>query len=140
VQTLCANSLYFLGDLCTILNKSVYKCSHSTSIFLNKHVSYTRLVKVVLLCNTEAQVGCWYACTELHSVRYLTALGGFMNYIFFFCILYKLKFCVYKLTVTYDKDYLAVIKILCYMELEDSFCCVASCLLYVPYVMLRLHG
>jgi len=51
-----------------------------------------------------------------------------------------LKVCIYKLIATSDKDYLAVIKILCYVQLEDSFCCVASCLLYIPYVILQLHG
>jgi len=51
-----------------------------------------------------------------------------------------LKFCVYKLIATFDKDYLAVIKIPFYVELEDSFCCVASCLLCIPYVILQLHG
>ena len=47
VQVLCASSLYFLDDLSTILNKSENKCLQSISIFLNKHVSYTRLTKVV---------------------------------------------------------------------------------------------
>jgi len=49
-----------------------------------------------------------------------------------------LKFFACKLIVISDKDYSAVINIPCYMELEDSFCCVASCLLFIPYVMLQL--
>lgn len=40
---------------------------------------------------------------------------------------------------TFDKGYLAVVKIPWYVEHEDCFCSVVSCLLYILHVILQLH-